>query len=174
MLVTLAARCVSDGNQLVRVVVAMGLAFHALAGWLLYRCLQRFVSRQNRGAGGGLLDVRLSAAGDCQLCFGNQPVLCCLFAELLGLSGPHRTVVATGGGERQKPHSHEEPRFVRRSLGLVCLWARTEAIVLLACAVGWLGVAALFIWPTATASAGEGCSPQKDDGRIASICLFPH
>ncbi|MGA7702557.1 MAG: hypothetical protein WCB27_23410, partial [Thermoguttaceae bacterium] len=39
-------------------------------------------------------------------------------------------------------------------LGL-CLWARTEAIVLLACAVGWLGLAALFAWPAAGPPAGE-------------------
>ena len=49
----MAARCVSDGNQLVRVVVALGLAFHALAGWLLYRCLQRFVSGKTAALAAG-------------------------------------------------------------------------------------------------------------------------
>jgi hypothetical protein len=43
----------------------------------------------------------------------------------------------------------------------LCLWARTEAIVLLACAVSWLGLAALLVWPATIPSVGGKASPAR-------------
>jgi hypothetical protein len=183
MLVTMAARCVSDGNQLVRVVVAMGLAFHMLAGWLLYRCLQRFVSGKTAALAAGFWMfgyLPLVVAS-----FALETSLYCVafllsYAVYLGRIEPwlRPTAVessAVGGdscrrlpentrtiGDRSRLLQRDGPgriptmNLLLFGVGLgLCLWARTEAIVLLACAVGWLGLAALFAWPAAGPPAGE-------------------
>jgi hypothetical protein len=154
MLVTMAARCVSDGNQLVRVVVVMGFAFHALAGWLLYRCLQRFVSGRTAALAAGFwmfgyLPLVLAS-------FALETSLYCVafllsYSVYLGRIEPWLWPAGENGRSRIPTKNLV---LFGVALGL-CLWARTEAIVLLACAVGWLGVAALFVWPRAAASAAE-------------------
>ncbi len=151
MLVTMAARFVSDGDQLIRVVVAMGLGLHALAGWLLYRCLQRFVSRETAALAAGFW------------MFGYLPLVIASFALeislycvafLLGYGiylGRIEPWLRPAGENRVSRIPTRNLLLFGLSLGL-CLWARTEAIALLACAVCWLGVAAIFVWPGAIPS----------------------
>ena len=154
MLVTMAARCVSDGDQLVRIVVAMGLAFHALAGWLLYRCLQRFVSGRTAALAAGFWMfgyLPLVVAS-----FALETSLYCVafllsYSVYLGRIEPWLRPAGENGRSRIPA---KNLLLFGMALGL-CLWARTEAIVLLACVVGWLGLAALFAWPAAVASVGE-------------------
>ncbi len=183
MLVTMAARCVSDGNQLVRVVVAMGLGFHFLAGWLLYRCLQRFVSGKTAALAAGFwmfgfLPLVIAS-------FALETSLYCVafllsYAVYLGRIEPGLWPAAgessaVGGDScRRLPENTltigDRSRLLQRhgcggvpaknlllfGMGLgLCLWARTEAIVLLACAVGWLGLAALFVRSPKAAASGE-------------------
>jgi hypothetical protein len=160
MLVTIVARCVPDGDQLVRAVVAMGLAFHALAGWLLYRCLQRFVSGKAAALAAtfwmfGYLPLVIAS-------FALETSLYCVafllsYAVYLGRIEPW--LRPTGENRRSRIPAKNLLLF-GVALGL-CLWARTEAIVLLACVVGWLGLAALFAWPTAVPSVGANTFPVR-------------
>ena len=153
MLVTMVAHCVSDGNHLVRVVVAMGLAFHALAGWLLYRCLQRFVSGRTAALAAGVwmfsyLPLVIAS-------FALETSLYCVaflmsYSVYLGRIEPY---LRSGGENGRSRIPTLNLLLFGASLGL-CLWARTEAVVLLACVVAWLGLAALLVWPAAVPSVG--------------------
>jgi hypothetical protein len=183
MLVTMAARCVSDGNQLVRVVVAMGLAFHVLAGWLLYRCLQRFVSGKTAALAAGFwmfgylpLVVASFALETSLYCVAFLLSYAVYLARIEPWLRPAAVESSAVGGDSCRRLTEDNrnigdgsrllqpdgrSRISAKNLLLfgvglgLCLWARTEAIVLLACAVGWLSVAALFAWPAAGPSAGE-------------------
>jgi hypothetical protein len=142
MLVAEAARWVSSNDGLLRVVVAMGLVLHAVAGWLLYRCLKRFVS----GSAAAL------AAGVWM--FGYLPLVVASFALETSLYCVAFLLSYSVYLDRIDPYLRREGKDGRRRIPAVnlilfgaalgfCLWARTEAIVLVACAALWLGLASL-------------------------------
>ena len=150
MLVTMAARFVSDSDQLVRIIVVMGFAFHILAGWLLYRCLQRFVPGNTAALAAGFWMfgyLPLIVAS-----FALETSLYCVafLAELLGVSRSNRALAPTGSkpaspcrrrllspiarrrpqnrrqespptAGRPKQHSHDESSPVWHRLGFVPL-----------------------------------------------------
>ncbi len=167
-LVAMAAHWAS-GDQLVRIVVAMGLALHALAGWLLYRCLLRFVSSKTAALAAGFW------------LFGYLPLVVASFALetslycvafLLSYSvylGRIEPWLRPLGGNCRRRIPTTNLLLFGVALGL-CLWARTEAIVLLACAVGWLGVAALLAWPAASPPV-DGKARSERERRVGRINL---
>ena len=142
VLVTVVAYWFPGNNELVRVVLAIALLLHVTTGWLLYLCLKRFMS-----------GVAASLTAACWM-FGYLPLLIASFAMetslycavfLLGFLVYLRRIEPYLQPQNAKNHERI-PATNLLLFGAVmglCLWARTEAIVLLACAVAWLGFAAL-------------------------------
>jgi len=160
MLVTTAARWVRGNDALLRIVVAMGLVLHAVAGWLLYRCLKRFVSGRTAALAAGVW------------MFGYLPLVVASFALETSLYCVAFLLSYSVYLDRIEPYlrpAGEKGRsripavnlmLFGAALGL-CLWARTEAIVLLACTASWLGLAAVLVWPATVSSVGGKASPVK-------------
>jgi len=141
--VTAAARCLPDHIALLRAAVAMSFACHLVAGWLLVGIFKRFMPGKAAVLAAGVWMFSylplLTAA------FALETSLYC-FAFLASYS------VYLG---RIEPHLHgikSQQQFVQiptrslvwfgAALGF-CILARTEGMVLLACAAGWLAVAAI-------------------------------
>jgi hypothetical protein len=142
MLVAAVARCVSANDGLLRIVVATGLVLHAAAGWLLYGCLKRFVSGT----------TAVLAAGVWM--FGYLPLVVASFALETSLYCVAFLLSYTVYLDRIDPYLWREGEGGRKQIPAAnlilfggalgfCLWARTEAIVLLACAASWIGLASL-------------------------------
>jgi hypothetical protein len=142
MLVATVARWFPDSAELLRIVVAMGLMLHAVAGWLLYRCLKRFVSGRTAAIAAGVWMfgyLPLVVAS-----FALETSLYCvafLLSYLVYLDRIEPYLRPAGENSRSRIPTWNLVIF-GAALGL-CLWARTEAIVLLACAASWLGLASL-------------------------------
>jgi hypothetical protein len=142
MLVAIVAHGFQGNDGLLRVVVAMAFLLHATAGWLLYLCLKRFVSGVAAALAAGFWMfgyLPLVLAG-----FAMETSLYCVafllsYLAYLGRVEPHLRSKDAEGPNRIPA---KDLLLFGAALGL-CLWARTEAIVLLACVVAWLGLAAL-------------------------------
>ena len=131
VLVTVVAYWFPGNNELVRVVLAIALLLHVTTGWLLYLCLKRFMS-----------GVAASLTAACWM-FGYLPLLIASFAMetslycavfLLGFLVYLRRIEPYLQPQNAKNHERI-PATNLLLFGAVmglCLWARTEAIVLLA------------------------------------------
>jgi hypothetical protein len=142
MLETTVARWLPDKIALLRVMVAVSLLLHATAGWLLYLCLRRAVGNTAAAAAVGVW------------MFGRLPLLVASFALESSLYCVAFLLGYLLYLQRIEPYLRErsatnQDRMPTRNLLLfgaalgLCVWARTEAIVLVACAAAWLAVAAL-------------------------------
>jgi hypothetical protein len=142
VLVTMVAKFFPGNDALLRIVVAMALLLHALAGWLLYLCLRRLVS--------GIV----AALAACFWLFGHLPLVIASFAMETNLYCVVFLLSYLVYLKRIAPHlrwdsEEAHDRIPAKDLLVfgaatgLCLWARTEAVVLLACIVTWLGLATL-------------------------------
>jgi len=170
MVVVVAAHWFPGNNELVRVVIAMSFLLHAATGWLLYLCLKRFMSgvAASLVAGfwmfGYLPLVTASYAMETSLyCavfllgflvylrriepyLGTVPIFVSAKMGLSSLTPPGDCPDFRVSENGTVPFGDAIPATNLLLFGAVmglCLWARTEAIVLLACVVAWLGFAAL-------------------------------
>lgn len=135
-LISIVARCCSDRVVLLRVVLAMSFAFHIASGVLLYRIFKRFLSGRAAALAAGVW--LFSYVPLLTTTFALETSLYC-FAFLWSYSIYLKNI---------EPflHNRQIPTTSLLSFGAVlgfCILARTEGIVLLACAAGWLGVAAI-------------------------------
>ncbi len=142
MLITMVARWFSGAGELLRSAVFMGLALHAAAGWLLYLCLKRSMS----GVGAALAAAfwTLSYTPLLTATFAMECGLYC-FAFLLSYLiylDRIEPYLRPAGKEQQQAIPTANLLLFGLAIGL-CLWVRTEAVLLLACAIAWLGITSL-------------------------------
>jgi hypothetical protein len=140
--VTAAAYCFPGRVELLRAALAMSFAFHIASGFLLYRIFKRFL----------LGRVAALAAG--VWLFSYLPLLAAVFALETSLYcfaflWSYLVYLAHIEPYLHGPQHDKTTQIPTRSLisfGVVlgfCILARTEGVVLLACAAGWLGASSL-------------------------------
>jgi hypothetical protein len=172
MVLTTAVAKVFPGNDtLLRTAVAMSLLLHIVAGWLVYRCLKRFLSGTAAALVAsfwlfGYLPLVIAS-------FALETSLYCVafllsYLAYLAYIEPHLRRQNTGNQERIPTTSL---LVFGAALGF-CLWARTEAVVLLTCALAWIGIAALQR-QSLLRSLAEACRRAILTGGTAMVVISP-
>jgi hypothetical protein len=171
VLMTAVAKVFPGNDTLLRTAVAISLLLHTVAGWLVYRCLKRFLSGT------------AAALAACFWLFGYLPLVIASFAletslyciafllsylAYLACIEPHLRRQDTGSQERISTTSL---LIFGATLGF-CLWARTEAVVLLACSLAWIGIAALQR-RSLLQSLAEACRRAILTGGTAMVVISP-
>jgi len=125
--------------ELLRAALVISFAFHAATGYLLYGCLRRFVPGAMAALAAGVwmfsylpLVIAAFALETSLYCF-------CFLLSYWVYLGRVEPYLRTPSGKIPAVNLI----LFGSALGL-CLWARTEGILLLACAIAWLGLATFY------------------------------